>query len=401
MTRRDRPRRQAVPTSRTRRLRAPAADEGLRFEDPERAVGDPDAGRAGETGEAPSRPAQSGVRWRRILVITLLVVLVGAVLGGILLWQRVAKFNDSVSSAPSTSFDLLGALNGTDRVNIALFGYGGTEHKGGNYLADSIQILSIDPRANTTTLIPIPRDFWVEGLPEIPDNGKINEAFAIGQLRGGIDEAGRFTTSVLSQVTGLTIDHWMAIDFSGFRDVIDAVGGVTITNPRAFKYTWSESAFRAGRFTAGSFKRGVLTLNGEQALTYARARYTDNPRESSDFARSVRQQRVLEALRGKVGSGGFGSIGPGLGLMDALAGKMRTDLSAIDLFLLSSHLHVDRRLELKEGEVLAATTNTIGQYILIPIGQATSTDYEPVKSWLRTQLSVPIATPAPSVGASP
>jgi LCP family protein required for cell wall assembly len=403
MTRRDRPRSQAAPTSRTRRLRGPSADEGLRLRDPEPGSGGPGGDDAddSEATRVTAPAARRRPRWRWIILGTLLVVLVGAIGGGVLLWQRVARFNDSVSSAPSTSFDLLGALNGTDRVNIALFGYGGAEHKGGNYLADSIQILSIDPQANTTSLIPIPRDFWVEGLPEIPDNGKINEAFAIGQLRGGIDEAGRFTAGVLSQVTGLTIEYWMAIDFSGFRDVIDAVGGVTITNPRPFKYTWSEASYHAGRFNAGSFKRGQLTLNGEQALTYARARYTSDPRESSDFARSVRQQRVLQALRAKVGAGGIGSIGPGLGLMDALAGKMRTNLSAIDLFLLSGHLHIDRRLELKEGVVLEATTNTIGQYILIPRGQESSTDYRPVQSWLRRQLARPIPTPSPSVEPSP
>jgi len=306
-----------------------------------------------------------------------------------------------LAASCSGSFDLFGALNGSERVNIALIGYGGIEHKGGNYLADSIQILSIDPTANATTLIPIPRDFWVEGFPEIPDNAKINEAFAIGEIRGGIDEAGRFTTRILSEVTGLTIDHWLAIDFTGFREVIDGVGGITIDNPRSFKFTWSEPAFLAGHFSAGSFPRGEITLDGAQALDYARARYTSNPRESSDFARSIRQQRVLRALRDKVGSGGIGSIGPGLGLMDALAGKMRTDLSAIDLFLLSSHLRIDRRVELKEGVVLEATTNTLGQYILIPKGQETSTDYRPVKSYLRRMLARPIASPAPTSEASP
>ena len=88
-------------------------------------------------------------------------------------------------------------------------------------------------------------------------------------------------------------------------------------------------------------------------------------------------------------------------MMDALDGRMRTDLSALDLFLLSGHLSIDRRLEMKEGEQLLATTNTIGQYILIPIGQTSSTDYEPIRSWLRAELAKPIATPAPSATGTP
>ncbi len=129
-------------------------------------------------------------------------------------------------------------------MNIALFGYGGSEHKSGNYLADSIQIMSVDPNTNKTTVIPIPRDFWIEGLPQLPDNGKINEAFAIGWQQGGVEEAAAKTTEILSEVTGLQIHHWMAIDFAGFREMIDAVGGVEVNNPRAFRYTWNHVAIR-------------------------------------------------------------------------------------------------------------------------------------------------------------
>lgn len=387
MTRASRTKDQARPTARARRLRA-AADE---TEGPGW-----DLSSWTETGvAAPHRRRPVG----RVLLIAVVLLLAIVLVGGVLLWQRVAAFNETVSSAPAASSVLFGPLGGDDRVNIALFGYGGPEHRSGNYLADSIQILSIDPQNDTTTIIPIPRDFWVEGLPQLPDNGKINAAFATGYAAGGIDEAGELTTEILSEVTGLEIEHWMAMDFSGFVAMVDAVGGVTVKNPRAFRYTWNEQSFHAGHFRAGSFKRGELHLDGQQALAYARARYTSVPREASDFARSVRQQRVLGALRKEVGPGGLGSIGPGLTLMDALAGRMRTDLSAVDLFLLSSHLDPDRRIELKEGVILEATSNTIGQYILIVKGQGSPTDYEPLRQWLARQLARPVgnrtASPSP------
>jgi anionic cell wall polymer biosynthesis LytR-Cps2A-Psr (LCP) family protein len=188
----------------------------------------------------------------------------------------------------------------------------------------------------------------------------------------------------------------MAIDFTGFKEMVDAVGGVTITNPTAFRYTTNERKYRAGIFDGGSFAAGPLTLDGTRALAYARARYTSVFEEASDFARSVRQQRILGALKGKLGSGGIGSIGPGLGLMDALNGRMRTDLSAADLFLLSSHLGADRRIELKEDEILQATTNTIGQYILVVIGRADPTDYAPLRGWLAARLAEPVESASPS-----
>lgn len=401
MNSRDRRRPQATPTERARRIQ-----EAERRAEELRARGiDPDAVDRAFLDEArpPARarsPRRSGPSLRVVFVVALLLVLVIGVLGAILIWQRVSAFNDSVSTAPATSSALWGPLGGDERVNVVLFGFGGPEHTGGTYLADSIQVLSIDPVTDTTTMIPIPRDLWIEGDPEIPDNAKINEAFAIGHARGGMEEAARLATKVLGEATGLQIDYWIAIDFAGFRDVIDAIGGVTIQNPTAFSYTMNENKYRAGIFDAGTFPVGELHLDGAEALAYTRARYTSVQDESSDFARSVRQQRVLGAVRAKIGAGGIGSLGPGLSMMDALKGQMMTNLSAIDLFLLSGHLSPDRRIELAEGVILEATTNTIGQYILVVIGRQGPTDYAPLHDYLASELAKPIPTPAPSASPS-
>jgi len=399
MIRRDPSRSHASPTVRARRMRdAARREERLRARGIDPYAGALASGARGEAAFAEPRPRRS---IKRTLLLVVLILLIGVAIGGILLWQRVSTFNETVSTAPTTSSALFGPLGGDERINVVLFGYGGIEHGGGSYLADSIQIISIDPATDTTTMIPIPRDLWVEGNPAIPNNGKINEAFAIGYQAGGIEEAARFTASVLSDLTGLELEHWLAIDFAGFRAMVDAVGGVTIVNPTAFSYTWDEASFHAGAFNAGTFEQGQLHLDGRTALDYARSRYTSVPAESSDFARSVRQQRVLSALRSKLGEGGVASIGPGLGMMDALAGRMKTDLSAIDLFLLSGHLNPDRRIELTEGVILEATSNTIGQYILVVIGRSTSTDYAPLHEYLRSELARPIPTPVPVASQAP
>lgn len=391
MTRRDRRPSHATETPRARRIREATEREAL-----QRARGtDPLArGRAGAS--APIRRERRPRSWKRRILLAFLVLLLAVGTGGWLLWQRVAAFNDAVSSAPSLSSALIGPLSGSDRVNVAMFGYGGPEHGGGSYLADSIIILSIDPTTNTTTLIPVPRDLWIQGLPEIPDNAKVNETFADGFVRGGVREAGHEATTVLSKVTGLPIEHWLAIDFTGFKAMVDTVGGVNVDNPVAFSYTWAEENYHAGIWDGGTFPAGPLFLDGAHALDYARSRYASVPSEASDFARSVRQQRVLSALRSKLGGGGLGSLGPGLALMDALDGQMATDLSAIDLFLLSGHLNPDRRLELGEGVILEATSNSIGQYILVVIGRADGDDYAPLKAYIRAELARPLLTPLPS-----
>lgn len=311
----------------------------------------------------------------------LTAVLLAAVVVTVVIGLRAAAFNASVSSAPFPSTALLGALNGTDRVNVLMVGYGGDGH-GGAYLADSIQILSIDPATDTTTTIPIPRDLWVEGVSAYGTSTRVNEVFSVGQANGGLDEAGALLAATLSEVTGLEIEHWLSIDFAGFQAMVDAVGGVTVDNPTAFEYAMTEESHAAGDWTAGGFAAGELHLDGADALAYSRARYTSVPSESSDFARSVRQARVLGALRGQLGDGGVSSILPGLRLMDAMEGRVRTNLSAIDLFLLSSHLGSDRRIELTEGPVLTATTTTNGAYVLVPTSWAGPGDYGGLRAYL-------------------
>ncbi len=383
MIRRDRSKSHATPTARVRRRQEAALhEEQLRA-----------AEASGSDGTVARRRT---VPIKAVLLVGVLLILIIAVIGGILLYGRVSAFNDKVSTRPVMSSTLWGPLGGEGRINVAVIGYGGKQHRSGNFLADSIQIMSIDPVADTTTVIPIPRDLWVEGIADLPDTGKINEAFAIGHAAGGVREGARQLTRVLSEVTGLRIRYWMAMDFDSFKEMVNAVGGVTINNPRAFQFTRSERLYRMGVWNRGSFAKGELQLDGAQALDYARARYTSDPRESSDFARSQRQARILSALRDKIGDGGLGSIGPGLGMMDALQGNLRTNVSAFDLFLLSGHLRPDRRIELKEGRVLEATTNTIGQYILVVVGRADSTDYTPLQQYLQRQLAKPIVSPSAS-----
>jgi LCP family protein required for cell wall assembly len=344
-----------------------------------------------------TRSASPARRRRRgfwgTLKLLFLLALIAAVIGAVLLGFRAASFNDAVSTAPFPSTALLGSLNGDERVNVLLIGYGGPDHDG-PYLADSIQILSIDPETNTTTTIPIPRDLWIEGVSAYPENGKINEVFAAGHAQGGLEGGAELMAAVLSDVTGLEIEHWLSIDFAGFRDMVDAVGGVTIDNPVAFSYTNNGASHQAGDWSLGSFPAGEIHLDGNQALAYSRARFTSVVAESTDFARSIRQARVLSALRTELGSGGFGSIVPGLTMMDAMEERVLTDLSVIDLFLLSSHFNSDRRIDVSDGTILTATTNTIGQYILIPVDWTGPGAYGGFRAFLADELARPIEEPA-------
>jgi LCP family protein required for cell wall assembly len=395
----------AAPTARARRIRAAAERDRAQQEAGPSPWAEPVGAAVGRQPTAPIEPQPTAASrlkplpWKRAIGVAVVLVLLVAVVGSVLLWQRVSAFNQRVSSAPMASSALFGPLGRSVRVNVLMIGYSGEAKHGGTYLADSLNILSIDPAKNQTTLIPIPRDLWIQGLKEMPRGGKVNEAFADGWNAGGWKEAGKVQAAVVSQVTGLTINHWVSIDFAGLSAVVDAVDGVTVQNPRAFRYTWWELYFHEKRWT-GRFANGSIQLNGMQALTYSRVRYTSVSAESSDFARSVRQQRVLAALREKLGSG-VGSLSPALAVMDALDDHMKTDLSAFDLFLLSGHMGTDRRIELKLGTVLAAGRNSAGSYILFPAAAKTLGDYAPLRQFLARELAKPIPTPTPTASPKP
>ena len=243
-------------TARARRIRAAAGrdregtEAGLSPWGPP--VGTVDLPRREGAAQRRRRPLQL----RRFIGVTVALVLVLTVVGSLLLWLRVSAFNQKISSAPMASTALFGPLGGSARVNVLMIGYSGEAKHGGTYLADSLNILSINPATNQTTVIPIPRDLWIQGLREMPRGGKVNEAFADGWNAGGWKEAGKVQASVVSQVTGLPIQHWISIDFTGLSAVVDAVGGVTVNNPRAFKYTWWEDTYHAQRWTS-SFARGA------------------------------------------------------------------------------------------------------------------------------------------------
>ena len=335
------------------------------------------------------------VNWRRRIGVAMFVLLGLIVAGTALLLQRAIAFNDAVSSESALSIRAFGPFS-PERVNILLLGYNDESH-GGAYLSDSINVISIDRASDTTTMIPIPRDLWIEGHPAVPQNMKVNEAFRIGYYADGHAGGANLAAEAITQVTGLAIDGWISLDFQGFEAMVDAIGGITVENPTAFAYTWGEEDYAAGNF-GFSFDAGTIELTGQQALDYARNRYTSVFEESSDFARSVRQQRVLSAIRAEVT--GWQTLQKGMALADSLGGHLHTNLPVFDLAMLAGKLTPDRRIELSEGAILEATTNTIGQYVLVVMGRTSTTDYEPLQAYLAEQLAQPIAL-APSASASP
>jgi LCP family protein required for cell wall assembly len=145
----------------------------------------------------------------------------------------------------------------------------------------------------------VPRDSWVNipactmgnGHQSAPTTYKINEAFALGNLDGNHTDLGvACTIRTLEQDTGIHIDHFVAINFSGFKDMVNALGGVEECNTTAISDPKSNLYLKPGHHL----------LHGFVALAYVRARYTLG--NGSDLERIGRQQAFMSSLVNRVKS---------------------------------------------------------------------------------------------------
>ena len=254
-----------------------------------------------------------------------------------------------------------------DRINILLLGIGGAGHDG-PYLSDTMIIASIKPSTNQVAMISIPRDLLVD----IPDKGpqKINYANAFGEAKKPLWGAA-VATEVVEKTFDIDIDYYLRVDFRAFKDIVDAVDGVTVNVDRSF----SDPLYPAENFAyqTVSFARGVQQMNGDTALKYARSRHGSNG-EGSDFARSRRQQKMLLALKEKVLS--VSTLTNPIrikGILDALDTHITTNMEfyeVLALIKMAKEFSTDRIITLvldtNDAGYLEPGVGPDGAFVLLP-----------------------------------
>lgn len=160
--------------------------------------------------------------------------------------------------------------------------------------SDTIILAHIPKGAGSAQLVSIPRDTWVH-VPASKDGrhgdreAKINAAYAWGGVP--------LTVQTVEKFTGVRVDHVVMVDFAGFKEIVDALGGVEIDVERSF--TSTHSLAPGGR---REFRQGRQVMDGAAALDYARERYAF---PDGDFARIRHQQQLIRAVLDKAASGGL------------------------------------------------------------------------------------------------
>ncbi len=354
-------------------------------------------------------------KWFRIVSV---VAVTFMLVGGIIFWKTGSVlnkisggnvFSSLLHAVPGVKDELKGEKDG--RINVLLLGMRGEELEGGCLLADTIMVISIKPAENKAAMISIPRDLYVT-VPGTQDKQKINAVHFYGEEKGK-GQGLELVKNSVGDILGLDIHYAVSINFQGFVQLIDSVGGLPIYLDSSFleplqfrglekrcddvnfvvpsgnvetkKVTRKNGTFytkayplcfqRTPSECGGKFElpAGDVVLTGEQALCFSRSRVT-----SSDFERAKRQQIILQKLKDRLLSIGtltdFAKVN---GILNSLGNNVRTDLEVwemkrfFDVYKSMGEIQIYQRvLENSEEGLLYNPKESNGTgYILLPTGE--------------------------------
>lgn len=249
--------------------------------------GSPPGGRSG------ARFGRRRPRWRKVLLGISLTLLLVLLLGGGGLWLYARSLDNNmgrIDAFTQASADRP-APGAAGTMNVLILGSDSRDPDAvdtNTYRADTIMLMHVPSGAKPVYLISIPRDLWVY-VPPSPDGGgdqeaKINSATAFGGVP--------LMVQTVESYTGVRIDRLMMLDFAGFVEVTDALGGVQMHIEQTITSIHGDHRV---------FEEGTRQLNGAEALDYIRQRkqFADG-----DFTRMRNQQQFLKALMDKAASSG-------------------------------------------------------------------------------------------------
>lgn len=259
---------------------------------------------------------------KRALKITMAIVLV-LILGvgayAYSIWHSVEKtftqthepLNRDVSEKRSEKV----SFSKRDPISILLLGV--DQRAGDRGRSDSLILMTVNPKDQSMKMVSIPRDTRTEIVGK-GTTDKINHAYAFG----GVDMA----VNTVEKFLDVPVDYYVQVNMESFKDIVDAVGGVTVNNDLNFDYD------------GYSFKKGNLTLDGKEALAYSRMRKQD-PR--GDFGRQMRQRQIIEGVIEEGASvqslANYGTI------LDTIGTNVRTNLTFDDMKQIQSNYKDARR----------------------------------------------------------
>ena len=266
-------------------------------------------------------------------VTVLLAVLIAflLIIGTLRVLLRLKAFS-LTGMFSAVSADLPADENG--HTNVLLLGVGDSNHDGVD-LTDTIMVASLDPaKTRSAVLLSLPRDLYILNSEKM-GKGRINDlyrdykSFLISQGSDKAKASGEAMKQLAKEIgsfVDLPIHGVIKINFSGFTQAVDAIGGVDVFVPEDI----SDPEYPGPNYTFETFAltKGPQHLSGETALQYVRSRHS-----TSDFSRSARQQQVMAAAAAKVrGSGLLKNASKMTDLLSIISKNMETTFTTRELF---------------------------------------------------------------------
>ncbi len=267
-------------------------------------------------GDQPTIYRKRKIRWTSVLkwgALALAIILIIMFIGGYL-WL---KTKESEMRVPGVAESLDPTRKGEPITTLVMgVDKGSVPGEEDSVRADIIMLVSVDPDSDRSAVISIPRDTRCM-IPGQNDFMKINAAYALGGPELMIETVRGFT--------GLDINHFVVIDFEGFKHIVDAVGGVPMHIDVAINDKY-----------AGDVPAGDVVLSGEQALALVRARHDVTAVPAGDLDRVRNQREFLQAMLSTISR----QRNPFKikRLVDVAAENIKTDLTFMEMLSLGREL---------------------------------------------------------------
>lgn len=231
------------------------------------------------------------------------------------------------------------------------------EREGDNGRSDTIIALTVNPEANSIKMLSIPRDTRTEIIGRGTED-KINHAYAFGGVEMSMDTVEKFLD--------IPIDYYVKMNMEGFQEIVDAVGGITVTNDLEF----TEGSFH--------FAEGNIDLNGREALAYVRMRKQD---PEGDFGRQKRQRQIIQGIIKKGAS--VGSLTRFDNIFAALGNNVKTNITFDDMVDIQSN-YKSAAGNIEQMNIQSAGTTIGGIYY----GIVSAEEQQRVQAELKTHLGI-------------
>lgn len=193
-----------------------------------------------------------------------------------------------------------------DSKPVSILLLGADERGNDKGRSDSLMVITLNPKQKSMKLLSIPRDTYTEIVGK-GKKDKINHAYAFGGINMSVNTVENFLD--------IPIDYYIEVNMEGFKDIVDAVGGVDVNNDLEFTQDNHH------------FAKGNIHLTGDEALSFTRMRKED-PR--GDFGRQMRQRQVLQAVIKKGAS--FSSLTSYGDVLTAIQKNVKTNLTQDQMF---------------------------------------------------------------------